>query len=1465
MSKQDILKLSLGAVTALALGCAPNVGTIDRTQPNALQKSQFEGLWFYRAMVTDADPESGTIAGISGNTDKIRWEITENHLVGYRTYEFVPYAEGLTDDGRDFFGSPVVGYRILSHFDIRRDYNTTTGVESNVIVENTTDRPWHERQYIRVDWSENTVGNGAERFWIGWSNYPDAYFSRDSTTKYYVQPHEETDPDRPIFTQDYFDITNRYSVSADPYYCATMLLFNSVPRCGHGQVKVRLAFRKIDPNDDYESLYYPDVVELKDDEGNAIIANFDGRSCESYDPSECSVRTFPYDAAYGNFRNLRVAFDQERLLTRTGRIFMAGRFDIWQDSYNAEGSLIPYTQRQPKPVIYYGNPTFPADMIPPAQRMAQSWAKPFEETVAHLKGYRNSDGSLDVGKVQTEAGGPMYQFRQNDCNPTNIVNYARTNNLLDVVERVAGSEEDVKQFNVEKVCAAIQFAELENGATLDPKVAQERGLKLAFTWQRLGDLRFNFQNYVHPNVAGPWGVAQFAQDPETGEFIGANVANYFGNAGDTISQREVDILQWLNGDLSEEELFRGDITREAVTRRRGARNASIRQQVKNMLMAQDADAIDAQGDSLHRVNNSGDTEEARFSRMFKGTDIERDLLVTDDILRSFAGPTLYQPSGALAGPGQATGSAPVPGVVSPEAMEAASPVNWGMTPQSNEFMQAAYEFGRRTIDMASFFDPNSAGLADFFKGEDREVINQWLRVELYAAVNGHEVGHTVGLRHNFEASMDALNYKPEFWWRENPDGTVTQYWNNPPTPENPNRSVEYKYASIMDYGFDIPNEGLYGIGTYDEAAIRFMYGQLIEVWDPEKVSLPDPRKYGSFARRCGHDDDFWGVDALLYFMGPKNIAKVLATPPKDQSGCSDNYDDDTSCDTDIDALFRELVVRVEANAERNNLPSQCTLFFADLNWLMSEVKKLEPNARNVYDARKIVTVGEYLSQQIEVMTDTPEYDDPSTVIDEASDDFDDDNDGRVDDKGYDWSRYYWRVNHAYCSDLYASFSNPFCQRWDTGWNFTESTDYHINRWHRDYVFAHFRRDAVAPWTNGRRYMMGLQARRLYHLTNVYRYYLYTRRTAFEADLYTDWAEAAYKGINALERIVQSPEPGRYCLGADNVYRLAEGAEVCDRSRDNPNTSVNEAEYTVGVDGLGFDQGAYLNDAWTNEYFYKANRIGSFYDKLAAIQQMTTSSGFFARDLSDLFDRRSFSLGYLRVYLDPMLQRFAALIQGDHTGYRPHVVLDDDNERFVRYTPFFDEDTEDGGSVREWLREFPEIEPSWSWSLQYFALAYAIANWSSVNDYAPEMYRFTKISIRGTPEDVDYPADMTVVEFTDPETFITYRAPQIAPFSPGGLVQEFPAYYGDRFHRERLNQFRNWGVGANLLTEANNILENDWRPSRLACEDGTGVGAGERWATREAACTFFERTRSLLNEKTDFIDRVRKFNLRAEGL
>ena len=531
---RKLVALTLGATVAgLVAGCSPEIKSIDRTQPNALSKSIFSGLWYHRATVIEADPDSPTYSGFFGRgvvyegivsgTEKIRWEIQEELLIAYRSYEFVPYAEGLTDEGRDFFGAPVAAFPILSHFDIQREYNERTGVETNVISENTTDRPWNERQYIRVDWSENLVRQNTA-FTVGFNNYPSGTLSGQAAIKYYVQDHEETSPFRPFFTQDYFDVTNIYSLEPSTYFCFVMQLAQGAGRCGAANAKVRLSFRKVDPADDYESLYYPDVFELKDDAGKAIVLNFSGRPCEeTRDPRECTVQTWDYDGAYGNFRILRVAFDRERFLTRTGRIYLAGRFDLWRDSFADDGSLIPYEAREPQPVVYYGNETFPEHLLGGAQEMAESWAKPFDETVAMLKFHRNDLESgvgvrpaqlaESVARIRQEAGGAMYQFRRNACNPENILAYAEQNGLLDVVERVAGSTARVARGNVANVCAAVQFAELRAGKTLDPKVAERDGVELAFTWQRLGDLRYNFTNYIDEDVMGPLGCCAVRARP----------------------------------------------------------------------------------------------------------------------------------------------------------------------------------------------------------------------------------------------------------------------------------------------------------------------------------------------------------------------------------------------------------------------------------------------------------------------------------------------------------------------------------------------------------------------------------------------------------------------------------------------------------------------------------------------------------------------------------------------------------------------------------------------------------------------------------------------------------------------------------------------------------------------------------------------------------------------------------------
>lgn len=101
-----------------------------------------------------------------------------------------------------------------------------------------------------------------------------------------------------------------------------------------------------------------------------------------------------------------------------------------------------------------------------------------------------------------------------------------------------------------------------------------------------------------------------------------------------------------------------------------------------------------------------------------------------------------------------------------------------------------------------------------------KVINHMISI-VWVPTLIHEIGHNLGLRHNFEGSEDI----PNFYTRDELDrlSSVIKY---APTAMVPN------YSSIMDYA---PNdvENLRQMGKYDVAALRFGYARKIEVLDTE--------------------------------------------------------------------------------------------------------------------------------------------------------------------------------------------------------------------------------------------------------------------------------------------------------------------------------------------------------------------------------------------------------------------------------------------------------------------------------------------------------------------------------------------------------------------------------------------------------------------------------------------------------
>ena len=170
--------LGLLALLALATGaCARERAAINRVQANALAKSFFVGPdlqstaddpeFYKRGTVIDVvygAAQDGLFTSSYGEPlSRIRWEITEDSLNARLSYERI---SGTDDKGNAYSGVQpkasndgqiIASYKILSHFDIQKDYNPSTGETLNIVDENTTDRVWNERAYFRVDWSKNLV------------------------------------------------------------------------------------------------------------------------------------------------------------------------------------------------------------------------------------------------------------------------------------------------------------------------------------------------------------------------------------------------------------------------------------------------------------------------------------------------------------------------------------------------------------------------------------------------------------------------------------------------------------------------------------------------------------------------------------------------------------------------------------------------------------------------------------------------------------------------------------------------------------------------------------------------------------------------------------------------------------------------------------------------------------------------------------------------------------------------------------------------------------------------------------------------------------------------------------------------------------------------------------------------------------------------------------------------------------
>lgn len=788
--------LMTAAAVVAGVGCSHRNEDINRVVDPYWPKSYFnaEDDWYMRSTVVDAPPEHGWLSIADGDwlmLEKIRWEITQDSLIGWRTYSAAPGSENEDLPGAEeiYRGQMVARFPITDHFDIRRGFNTLSGEQSNEIVEN-RDRLWYDREFIRVNWAANMVNTtkGHMRFlpWYG-------FFIGSGERTIFMQGVEQPgNPRRWRFELDeagrpeYFEITTRNEVEPD---LAAIVGLYGIPYSYDSAaaiIDVRHTFTRAKKSD-YEPLPMPPTVVLEDENGQEV------RDENGF------ARRIPINDRFGYFGTLgRVTFDDNRGMATSGQIFNAARFNLWQKTRHNDGSLIPIEEREPKPeaITYYTNVEHPKQLLRGSRRVEQQWNKAFRETVWKVNEAKYT-GALDADGIPSDVP-TMFVLKENDCNVANVervingldddfpelvdeitaaakrtsvnedevVSFdgtianvkARYNAANDGIDNMSGSgfgpngesftelqaRETQALHDLERICSALEYYTADDITT--GRAAPE-GVT-PFRYQRLGDTRYSMMNLIVGEFQAGWlGLGPPYADPITGETISAT-ANVSISGLDKSAARAAQFVQVMNGEASELDLLYGlDI--QAYNDQKLLQNSKlVTRRASQSTRDRIAQTLNAQGSQRDRMReaNPGRAEQ-RLNRLV-GTEIEQKLITTDDV--------------ALLGAVDPVDAASVG--LTESVMNSASMLrNPQLRDLGGEREERAIRMGMRAMDPPEMIDSLLIGQAIAYKDMSYAERFKKLREDIYVAVQLHEVGHNTGLFHNFAGSTDAINYGASFW------------------------------------------------------------------------------------------------------------------------------------------------------------------------------------------------------------------------------------------------------------------------------------------------------------------------------------------------------------------------------------------------------------------------------------------------------------------------------------------------------------------------------------------------------------------------------------------------------------------------------------------------------------------------------------------------------------------------------
>jgi hypothetical protein len=1453
----------VGFVGALPVGCATSRDPINRVQAGALDKHFFVG-----ASLSDTtdDPEfyMGTRIidepyGVGqgffmfqsvGGLSRIKWEIQESLLVARLTYERVQNSDHNGSQSTNT-GQIVAEFVIESQFDIKRDYNPQTGEQLNLIVENTTDRPWYERDYFRVDWSKNLVTDAYDFDLFALGGINGIQYDPGS---YYVQ--DPSDPNAPVFSPDegYFDVTTKLTARpqllATPYGTYPVCFFFGMgtypaTTCDPAEVTVRLSFKKV-VDDDYEPVDWT---------GNKMNA-------------------------FGWFTQDRFGYDRNYGILDQNWHRFASRYNVWQKSHvdgtqcavdawrDANGNVQNYKVDASAAGACSGSAAangtcFVLDPntglpIPDAN------GQPYTRSAVGLDVHRDADGDGTEDECQfTDPGGNVInpgsrcdEFK-NKCDIPLYLRDTKTTPLYygpqSAPDLFASTARALNSWNI-AVKRSVQIGKVveANRASVDvgqaafltseadlvadqqttqkvpdifvlchnPVIAGDSaacgapGLAV-----RLGDLRYSVVNIIqNPQMPSAWGIMTDFDDPLTGEKVQGSI-NEWGYVLDTATQTVEDLLRWLNGEITNDQIANGQYLQQWVS----ASKLGIAQYSPAVLSQQEImsrlNSIDKSIANLNGLQGPAQAAPSGSSPLAVSQRLAQSLAQSMGLSGGQTLPPVIAAQLASKNLAQALGPSMdaqleatrqqmlgsqweaqlmTPNVLQwaglnpqqpfagdPTTLAMASPlrglnpklVKWGkdlMTsgmiiknmcvledePEPDSLVALARQ-AKQLYPLPDASDPNYA--ADVIQHD--QALHQWIREQFHLSVIAHEMGHSMGLRHNFSGSFDALNYHTEYWQLRTrngqekacPDATtphtngadcVGPRWIDPVTDQETNGFI-WKWASttVMDYPGDMTQD-MNDIGLYDKAAMRYGYADIVDV---EKTFTRTTAKGNDYLQALDGFGGIWGAS-----IGGRHYSTY-----------NDTYN-----------LLGTCAARPGWNGDpADPLAMQCS--GANLDYVAG---------------RDMKTVDKFSPAVTAIRPDL------------------------VANYGVDAQN---RVRHPYMfgSDEFADVGNVPVFRFDAGADSYEQSQFLISTYENRYIFNNFRRnqvlfntDAVAYRTQDR-YWDKIQAMTKSLALGIELNSSPGNDPTASAGFLMPLALGSADGLAMFVRAMTRPAPGSYVVqpatggpsGAPNAWGTA--WQLGDLNLlSAPPTGVNIA--------LGDGEGRFIqNDYdytqgyWWSEY---QKQVGSYYEKFLAPMYLTEAyNRFISNSEDDYIDGRYKNLSYASIYPNQIRRIFANLMatqSGIHaTGtsssaqiftLAPYAIPASTSATAnpitqVQYLPWDKYDPNDPTTT---ALQYPQgavlLDPLVDWEQQYPALINLF--WFGPTSLSMDLIDQMRIFSPGDAASLSIAADQQV-RYRDPLTGIEYVAKN----------------YGT----EMVNGFQTAkSIGARMLQHANDLASRAYQVS-----------------------------------------------------